>query len=49
MPTFAGYIFSMDGKDGDTYSLFTVEVSPRVRVVNYAVGIPLSVLDSGVG
>ena len=47
--TFAGYIFSMDGKDGDTYSLFTVEVSPRVRVVNYAVGIPLSVLDSGVG
>ena len=42
----AGYIFS---EDGDTYSLFTMEVSPQVRVVNYSVGIPMSVVDSGIG
>ena len=47
--TFTGYCFSEDGKEGNTYSLFTVEVSPQVRVVDYAVGIPMSVLDKGVG
>jgi hypothetical protein len=47
--TFLGYTYGGDGEEDDSYSLFVVEVFPEVRVVNYAVGIPMSTLYSGVG
>ena len=46
---FLGYTYGGDGEEDDSYSLFVVEVFPELRVVNYAVGIPMSTLHSGIG
>lgn len=47
--TLLGYTFGGDGEKDDTYSIFVIEILPELRVVNYATGIPLSTLNSGVG
>ncbi len=47
--TFIGYTYAQNETQIDTYSLFVVQISPVVRVVNYAIGIPQSTLYSGVG
>lgn len=41
---FMGYADGAQNSEADTYTLFVVQVAPRLRVVNYSVGLPV---DSG--
>ena len=47
--SYIGYTFARDETEQDTYSLFVVQISPVIRVVNYAIGIPQSALTEGLG
>lgn len=47
--TFLGFTYSPEPDGVDTYSLFTIQLAPVVRVVNYSTGIPQSVIGGGVG